>query len=146
MLVIRWPNIFQENRISRQNCYCYAHIGHSRGKERFRTNLLARSANGHIVLVSDDADLVHQSDLLLIVAGQCLAGGIDVWEKTKHGLSRNRLRRGGGNGCRHCGSFVWDATILSIRKEKKRKEIKGRLLTEKKNGHSGLLRGDGYQA
>lgn len=68
----------------------------------FRTNLLARSANGRIVLIRDDADLVHQADLLLVVARQCLAGGIDVWEETKHGFSRNRLGRGGGGGCRHC--------------------------------------------
>lgn len=73
----------------------------------FRTNLLAGSANGEIVLVSDDADFVHESNLLLIVAGQRLAGGIDVWEETKHGFSRNGLGRGGGGGggCRHGCSF-----------------------------------------
>lgn len=69
--------------------------------ERIRTNLLAGRANGRIVLVRHDADLVHQADLLLIVARQRLAGGVDVWEETQNGFRRNRLRQRRGGGCRH---------------------------------------------
>lgn len=64
--------------------------------EAQRTNLLACSANWLVVLVEDDADLVHQADLLLIVTGQGLGAGVNVGEETEHSLSRDGL---GSDGC-----------------------------------------------
>lgn len=94
MLVIRWP---RGARVSSEDCYTLSK--RKKREERARTNLLACGANGRIVLVRYDADFVHQTDLLLIVARERLAGGVDVGEETKDGLSRNRLRRCGGGCC-----------------------------------------------
>lgn len=66
------------------------------------TDLFASSADGQVVLVQDDADLVHQADLFLVVAGQRFRGGIDVGEQTQHVLSRDGLRQSCSSGSRHC--------------------------------------------
>lgn len=69
----------------------------------FHTDLLAGLANGQVVLVGDDAHLIHEADLLLIVAIQRLRAGVDVGEETQHGLGRDGLRLGRGGGCRRHG-------------------------------------------
>ena len=62
------------------------------------TQLLAGLANGHIIVICNNAHLVHQSDLLGIVATQSLGGGVDVWEESENILRRDRLGFGDGSG------------------------------------------------
>lgn len=84
-----------------------------------RTELLAGLADGHVVLVEDDADLVHQTDLLLIMAGEGLGGGVNVGEETEDGIGGDGLSRGGGGGggCRggrhgcRCGRSKWRVVV-----------------------------------
>lgn len=106
-------------------------------EEKVRTNLLACGADWRIVLVCYDADFVHQADLLLIVARERLAGGVDVGEETQDGLSGNGLRRCGGGCCRH-------GCLLLHRVELATKELVRRLTIEKERFTSALS-GDGYQ-
>jgi hypothetical protein len=70
------------------------------------TRLLACTADGLVICVQDDADFVHQANLLLIVpleipaiAGRLCGGGkhgasqggIDVRKQRRHVLCRDRL-------------------------------------------------------
>jgi hypothetical protein len=67
-------------------------------------DLLAGVTDGQVILIDDNADLIHEADLLLIVAGKSLGAGVDVGEQTQHVLGRDGLRRlGDGCGGRH----VW---------------------------------------
>lgn len=91
-----------------------------------RTNFLGRAADGHVVLVEHDAVLVHEADLLLVVAGQVgVAGavgslaraatdhaGVNIaTEQTEDIVSRDGRGREGCGGRRggrrrsraHCG-------------------------------------------
>lgn len=77
-----------------------------------RTNLLAGLADGHVILVGNNADLIHQSDLLLIMTGESFRAGVDIGEEPQHVLrcDRGLLRRGGGSG-RHDGGkaeLAWE--------------------------------------
>jgi hypothetical protein len=45
------------------------------------TNLLAEVADRFVIFVEDNAHLVHQSDLFLIVAIQFRRAGVDVGEE-----------------------------------------------------------------
>jgi len=58
------------------------------------TKLLAGGANGLIIVIEDDAHLVHQADLLLIVTLERIAPRIDVGEEAEDRLGRDGL---GGN-------------------------------------------------
>jgi hypothetical protein len=77
-------------------------------------NLLAGAANRYIVLVQDNAHLVHQTNLLFIVTseitvlggrGLCLGGelGIDLGEEAQDVVCVLGLSLGGGSG----GTHVW---------------------------------------
>lgn len=63
--------------------------------ERIHTDFLAEVSNWLVVLVEDDADLVHEADLLLIVPLKCGAGGIDVREESEDVVRRDGLNLGG---------------------------------------------------
>jgi hypothetical protein len=61
-------------------------------QELERTNFLAGATNGEIVLVKDNANLVHEADLFLIVAVEVVVvcgrsgigqGGVDLREKAE---------------------------------------------------------------
>lgn len=86
------------------------------------TGLLAGTANGFVVLIQDDAHLVHQADLFFIVTGEIVAvasrgcgrrkdlagqGSVDIREEGRDIVGRNpwRGRRGGcgGHGGRQSG-------------------------------------------
>ncbi len=71
-----------------------------RPRPRWPTDLLAGLPDRHVVLVRDDAHLVHQPDLLLVVALERIAARVDVGEEAQDGLGRDglraRRRRGGG--------------------------------------------------
>lgn len=92
MLVIRWPR--------REGCQL---IRLEITARTARTDLLAGSADGLIIFVQDNTDLVHEADLLLIVTFELRgAGGIDVGEEAEDRLGSNcrGLRRlGHGRGC-----------------------------------------------
>jgi hypothetical protein len=45
------------------------------------TNLLAEVSDRFVILVEDNAHLVHQSNLLLVVAIQFCRAGVDIGEK-----------------------------------------------------------------
>jgi hypothetical protein len=82
-------------------------------QELRRTNFLAGATNGEIVLVEDNADLVHEADLLFIVAGEVVVvggrsgigqGGVDLREKAEDVFGSDGLRLGdGGGGSGHDG-------------------------------------------
>lgn len=55
------------------------------------TDLLAEIANWLVVLIEDDADLVHEADLLLIVPLQRCARGVDVGEESQDALRGDGL-------------------------------------------------------
>lgn len=66
---------------------------------RIHTDLLAEVSNWFIVLVQDDADLVHEADLLLIVPLKCGTGGIDIGEEAEDVVCRDGFDLGGrGSG------------------------------------------------
>jgi hypothetical protein len=65
-----------------------------------RTDLLAGLSDGEVVLVGDNAHLVHETDLLLIVARESIAAGVNVGEQAEHVLGRDGLGRC-GRGRRH---------------------------------------------
>lgn len=87
MLFMRWPVV----------CSQYSLLNAMRRVQwraiAIHTSFLASSPNWDIVLVKDNADFVHQSDLFLIIsrkvvfaaawAGSSNYGGIDFWEKTQ---------------------------------------------------------------
>lgn len=66
-----------------------------------RTELLAGSANGHVVLVGHNADLVHEPDLLLIVALERIPARVNVGEKAENRLGGDR-----GAGLGDCGRHL----------------------------------------
>ena len=68
------------------------------------TDLLAGLANRHVILVRDNAHLVHQPDLLLVVAVEGIAARVDVGKEPQDMLRRDRLccYRLGNCGCCHC--------------------------------------------
>lgn len=79
-----------------------------------RTNFLAGAANGEVVVVEDNADLVHETDLLLIIAdeivvvgGRSGAGqrGVDLGKQAEDIFGRDlwRLSDSGGGGSAHVG-------------------------------------------
>lgn len=68
------------------------------------TKFLAGPANGNVIVVGDNADFIHQTNLLLVVALEDIVwrgggGCVDLREQTKDVLGRNGLG-GGGGGCR----------------------------------------------
>lgn len=77
------------------------------------TDLLAGLANGQIILIENNADLVHQTDLLLIVAFERGIGGgaIDLGEEAQDVGGRDRLGCCDGGGGRHCRWMVLGACI-----------------------------------
>ena len=94
-----------------------------------RTDLLAGGANGHVIVISDDANLVHKANLLGIVASERIATGVDIGEQTKHVLGRDyRLSLGDGRCGRHDGWSRCDALLLQRGRGKRsvdcRKEVK----------------------
>lgn len=92
MLVMRWP---RRERCQSIRLKITARTAH--------TDLLAGSADGLVIFVQDNADLVHEADLLLIVTVELRgAGGIDVGEEVENRLGSNwrGLRRlGHRRGC-----------------------------------------------
>lgn len=80
-----------------------------------RTDLLASCANWVVVFVEDNADFVHETNLLLIVTRKRIGAGVNIREKTKHRFSRDRL--GSGGGCsRHC-ELTWSVREPILRKD-----------------------------
>ena len=61
------------------------------------TYLLAEVADRLVILVEHNADLVHQPNLLSIVAVERGRAGVDVGEESQDILRRDGL--GGGEGC-----------------------------------------------
>ena len=88
---------------------------------------LAGTADWHVVRVEDDTDLVHEPDLLLIVACQVVArgrcgrraagwfgadeAGRDAWEETCYILGGDRLGSGG-----HLAVGFWAADLGVVRR------------------------------
>jgi hypothetical protein len=78
-----------------------------------RTNFLAGATNGEVVLVKDNADLVHEADLLFIVAVEVVVlsgrsgigqGGVDLREETEDVFGGDLRRLGdGGSSSGHDG-------------------------------------------
>lgn len=64
------------------------------------TDLLAGLADRRVVLIEDNAHLVHQADLLLVVAAKGLGPGVDVGEQPEDVVRRDALRA--RRGRRHC--------------------------------------------
>ena len=79
--------------------------GAQRG-EVTHTQLLAGGSNWQVILVGNDADLIHEADLLLIVAVQGIAAGVDIGEQPQDSFRRNRLRDGLGGCGRHPELFA----------------------------------------
>lgn len=75
------------------------------GSRGLRTNFLAGCANSLVIVVQNNAHLVHEADLLRIVTIELGgAGGVDVWEETKDRVSSKRRGLRGlkhGCSCRH---------------------------------------------
>ncbi len=67
------------------------------------TNLLAEVSNGLVILIEDNADLIHQSNLFFIVTVKLCGARIDVWEKSQNAFSRNRLSLSDSRRGRHLG-------------------------------------------
>lgn len=75
-----------------------------------RTYLLAEVSNWLVIFVEDNADLVHQPNLLFIVTIERCRAGVDVWEEAQNILSCDGLQLG-GICSRHCegrGSGVYE--------------------------------------
>jgi len=77
MLVIKWPA---------RKLDMVSTLGQQRP-----TDLLAEIANWLVVLIEDDADLVHEADLLLIVPLQRCARGVDIGEESQNALRGDGL-------------------------------------------------------
>ena len=79
------------------------------------TYLLAEVADWQVILVNDNADLIHQPYLFVIVTSQRVRARVDVWEKSQDFLScnwRSILAEGGGLSCRHFGRGEGEASLL----------------------------------
>ena len=90
-----WP----EHQYEHNHEDCRSTVGGGGGVVKvaaLRTDLLAGLSDGKVVLVGDNAHLVHETDLLLVVAGESIAAGVDVGEQAEHVLGRDGLGRGGG--------------------------------------------------
>ena len=97
MLVIRWPRTLGVSEYTERSTAC-SRDRQAQGDKR--TGLLAGIANGLVILVQDDADLVHQTDLLRIVTRESIGVGVDIGEETEDGLGGDGLRRDSSR-CRH---------------------------------------------
>src|SRR5689334_22828176 len=100
MLVIRWPAL----AVSGPEYHAVGPKGFRRHEEVGlwrHTELLAGSANWNVVLVEDNANLVHQPDLLLIVTVQGLTSRVNIGEQPQNRFGRYAC----SSGCwgRHCG-------------------------------------------
>lgn len=83
-----------------------------------RTNFLAGATNGEIILVENDADLIHETNLLLVVAHEVVVlsgrsgagqGGVDLGKQAQDIFGGDLGRRGsdsGGSGSAHLGRQV----------------------------------------
>lgn len=63
----------------------------------FPTYLLAEVADRFVILIEDNTDLVHQSDLLCIVAIEGSRARVDVGEESQDVLSRDGLSTSDGS-------------------------------------------------
>lgn len=73
------------------------------------TDLLAQVPNRLVILVKDDADLVHEPDLLLIVAIQFCGASVDIGEQLQDILCCDGCSRCSHRGRRRFGgeeSFI----------------------------------------
>lgn len=76
------------------------------------TELLASLANRQIIVIGNNADLIHQANLLLIVAGKRLGTGVDVWKEAEEGIDGHGLCPVLGDsdgGSRHDGAIVHES-------------------------------------
>lgn len=101
------------------------------------TDLLAGGTNGLVVLVQDDAHLIHESNLLLIVTVELRgAGGVDIGEETKDVFGRDgcglRCLDHGSCCCRH---FAWEYTRVKLEKDVRR--IRGRMAVDEEEEKKG---------
>lgn len=73
------------------------------------TDLLAEVADWLVVLVEDNADLVHEANLLLVVPLHGRAGGVNVREQAQNAVCGDRLSRSSGGRVRgsHCVSVEY---------------------------------------
>ncbi len=92
------------------------------------TYLLAEVSNWFVILIEDNADLVHQPNLLFIVTVKLSGARIDIWEKSQNAFSRDRLNLGDGRSGRHLGGS-WDICSREMPQSKSIK-IPQRLLFE----------------
>lgn len=84
-----------------------------KGREGWqRTELLAGGPDGQVILVGDDANLIHQADLLLIVALEGFPPRVDVREEAEDVLGRDgrRARRGGRHDVGVAGGYTGKIT------------------------------------
>ena len=66
------------------------------------TNLLAEVSDRLVILVEDNAHLVHQSNLFFIVTIELCGAGIDVGEESQNALGRDGLGLSDCSSGRHC--------------------------------------------
>ncbi len=92
------------------------------------TYLLAKVSNGLVILIQDNAHLVHQPNLLFIMTVELCRARIDIWEKSQNAFSRDRLNLGDGRSGRHLGGS-WDICGREM-PQSKSIEIPQRLLFE----------------
>ena len=66
------------------------------------TYLLAEISNRLVILVKNNADLIHQPDLFFVILTfQPARAGVNIWEKSQDALSRDGLSLSGGSSRRH---------------------------------------------
>lgn len=101
------------------------------GVVSLRTDFLARASNWLVIFIQDDADLVHQADLLFIVAfevvvlgSRCCCGGgqtsVYLGKQAQNVVSSDCLRLGGGGSCAHgcdCGNGANDCKQMQTIQE-----------------------------
>lgn len=103
------------------------------GVVSLRTDFLARASDWLVIFIQDDADFVHEADLLFIVAfevvvlgSRCCCGGgqmsVYLGKQAQNVVSSNCLRLGGGGGgsCAHgcdCGNGANDCEQMQAIRE-----------------------------
>ena len=85
----------------------FVDVGHEMAR------FFAGAANGYVVFVENDADFVHEPDLLFVVAGEVGIVGcglglvgeccVDFWEEAENVLAGRWFRLGDGCRGRHLG-------------------------------------------
>lgn len=72
------------------------------------TDLLAKVTNWLVIVVQNDTDFVHKSDLLYIVTVECFGAGIDIGKESEDVGGGDGFQTGRGDGFCFCdgGSHI----------------------------------------